>query len=198
LADLPPAPPPGRRPRRQPKTPRPPLPIPEWSKPERLIVGRLLAPHGYDGACRLEILTDYPERLIRLRRVYIGDEPRPRRVTRAQLHPPYALMWLAGVTDEQAASALRGALVRIDHDQAAPLGEGEYYHWQLIGARVVDEAGAPLGVLIEIIQTGANDVYVLRTPPGGELLLPAIQEVIRHVDVDQGVITARLLPGLGE
>lgn len=169
-----------------------------WGKPEHLVIGRILAPHGFDGACRMDILTDYPERLSALRRVYVGDEPRARRLTRAQLHPPYALIWLAGVTDDIAAGALRGALVRIDHDQAAPLAEGEYYHWQLIGARVVDEAGAPLGILIEIIQTGANDVYVLRTPAGGELLLPAIEDVVRHVDTEQGVITARLLPGLGE
>jgi 16S rRNA processing protein RimM len=88
--------------------------------------------------------------------------------------------------------------VRIGHDQAAPLPPGEYYWWQLIGASVVDEAGEPLGVVLEIIQTGANDVYVLRTPAGGEFLLPAIKDVILAVDTERGVITARLLPGLGE
>jgi 16S rRNA processing protein RimM len=193
-----PGPPRQRRQPRPPKPPRPPLPLPEWSRPERLVIGRVLAPHGIDGAFRMTILTDFPERLASLRRVYLGDEPKPRRVRRAQLHPPHALMWLAGFTDEKAVEPFRGALLRIDHEQAAPLPEGEYYYWQLIGATVVDEAGAALGVLLEIIETGANDVYVLRTPSGGELLLPAINEVILNVDADRGLITARLLPGLGE
>jgi 16S rRNA processing protein RimM len=174
------------------------LPTPVWEKPERLIIGRVLAPHGFEGYFRMEILTDFPERISGLRRVYLGDEPTPRRVRHAQLHPPYALMRLVGMNDEKAIEPFRGALVRIDHDQAAPLPPGEYYWWQLIGASVVDEAGVPLGVVLEIIQTGANDVYVLRTPAGGELLLPAIKDVILAVDAERGVITARLLPGLGE
>lgn len=172
--------------------------MPEWGKPERLTIGRVLAPHGIEGAFRMEILTDFPERISSLRRVYLGDEPAPRRVRRAQLHPPHALVLLAGFTSERSVEPYRGALVRIDHSQAAPLAPGEYYYWQIIGATVVDEAGAPLGVVLEIIQTGANDVYVLRTPAGGELLLPAIKDVILHVDTERGVITARLLPGLGE
>jgi 16S rRNA processing protein RimM len=174
------------------------LPTPVWEKPARLIIGRVLAPHGLDGAFRMELLTDFPERISALKRVYLGDEPTARRVRHAQLHPPHALLRLTGLDDEQAIGAFRGALVRIDHDQAAPLPPGEYYWWQLIGARVVDEAGEPLGVVQEILQTGANDVYVLRTPVGGEFLLPAIKDVILDVDTERGVITARLLPGLGE
>ena len=174
------------------------MPVPEWSKPERLIIGRILAPHGIDGACRMDILTDFPERLSQLRQVYVGEDGQPFRIQRTQLHPPDALLWLFGIPDDVAAAQLRGALVRIEYDQAAPLAEGEYFHWQIIGAQVVDEAGAPLGVVLEIIETGANDVYVLRTPAGGELLLPAIKDVILAVDSDRGIITARLLPGLSE
>jgi 16S rRNA processing protein RimM len=110
----------------------------------------------------------------------------------------HALIWLAGFVDERAVEPIRGAAVRIDHDQAAPLPEGEFYFWQLVGATVVDEAGTTLGLVDEIIQTGANDVYVLRRPDGGELLLPAIKEVILKVDTERGIITAHLLPGLGE
>lgn len=187
-----------RRGPRPPRPPKPPRPLPEWSKPARLTIGRILAPHGIDGAARMEILTDFPERIPALRQVYLDDEAQPRRVLRAQLHPPYALIWLAGCVDERAVEPIRGAAVRIDHDQAAPLPEGEFYFWQLVGATVVDEAGTTLGLVDEIIQTGANDVYVLRRPDGGELLLPAIKEVILKVDTERGIITAHLLPGLGE
>lgn len=170
--------------------------MPTWERPARLLIGKVLTSHGVDGTLRLELYTHFPERLSTLRRVYLGDEERPRRVRRAQLHPPYGLMKLAGIDTPEAAAEFHGQLVRIDHEQAAPLPPGEYYHWQIIGATVVDEDGARLGAVTEIIETGANDVYVVRRPEGGEILLPAIAEAIRHVDGERGVITARLLPGL--
>jgi 16S rRNA processing protein RimM len=159
-------------------------------------VGRILGPHGLDGTFRLEVMTHFPERLVSLRQVYLGDEQRTRRVRAAQLHPPYALMRVAGIATPEEVRPFQGMLVAIDHSQAAPLGPGEYYHWQIIGAAVVDEDGQALGVVAEILETGANDVYVVRRPAGDEILLPAIAEVIRAVDTDRGVITVHLLPGL--
>jgi 16S rRNA processing protein RimM len=172
--------------------------LPVWEKPARLVIGRVLGPHGLEGAFRMTILTDFPERLLSLRRVYLGDESTPRRVRHAHLHPPHALLTVAGLTSPEAVVPYQGALVRIDHAQAAPLAPGEYFHWQLLGATVVDEAGATLGILAEIVTTGANDVYVVRRPEGGELLLPAITDVIRQVDTERGVVTVHLLPGLVE
>jgi 16S rRNA processing protein RimM len=81
--------------------------------------------------------------------------------------------------------------VRIALDQAAPLGEDEYFYFQLIGLPVYDEAGDRLGELAEILETGANDVYVIRGGPGGELLLPAIKSVILRIDLEQSRIIAR-------
>jgi 16S rRNA processing protein RimM len=171
---------------------------PAWERPERLIIGRVLSGHGVDGTLRIALLTHFPERLNLLRHVYLGDEEQPRRVRRARLQPPHGLLTLEGITTPEEAAQWRGQLVRIDHEQAAPLPPGEYYHWQIIGAAVVEEDGAALGIVAEIIETGANDVYVVRTPTGGEILLPAIAEVIRHVDTERGVITVHLLPGLVE
>lgn len=142
-------------------------------------------------------MTHFPERIPELRRLYLGDEPTARRLLSAQLQPQQVLLRLAGINTPEEAQACQGLYVRIGHDQAQSLEAGQYFHWQLIGAQVNDEAGAPLGILAEIIETGANDVYVIRSETGPELLLPAIAEVIRQVDTDQGTITVRLLPGLG-
>jgi 16S rRNA processing protein RimM len=77
-----------------------------------------------------------------------------------------------------------------------PLAEDEYYYWQVIGLRVQTEAGRHLGRLEQIIDTGANDVYQVRTETGGELLLPAIAAVIKEVDLEKERIVVHLLPGL--
>src|SRR5690606_38121729 len=82
---------------------------------------------------------------------------------------------------------------RIALDQAAPLPEDEYFYYQLIGLPVYDEAGTFLGRLEEILETGANDVYVIRGGPGGELLLPALKSVIPRIDLEDGRIVARPL-----
>jgi 16S rRNA processing protein RimM len=146
----------------------------------------------------MAIYSHFPERIPTLRRVYLGDERTARRVVQAQLHPPHALLKLTGLDTPEAVQPFREALVRIDHSQAAPLPPGEYYHWQIIGAAVVGDTGASLGVVAEIIETGANDVYVVRGADGREVLLPAIGDVLRHVDTERGVITVHLLPGLIE
>ena len=90
----------------------------------------------------------------------------------------------------------------ISRDQAQPLEEGEYYIADLIGCDVVgdpesgDLAGRKLGVVKDVLQTGANDVYVVEKPDGGELLFPVIPDCIRQVDVEQGVITVYVMKGL--
>jgi 16S rRNA processing protein RimM len=86
---------------------------------------------------------------------------------------------------------MRGVVVRIDRSQAAPLGEDEYYQFEILGLQVVDEAGNVLGRVIEILETGANDVYVVQRPDGSELLLPAIRSVILAVDLEQQRLVVR-------
>jgi len=179
-----------RRPPRERAKPEPqPAEIPERAPdPERLIIGRVAAAHGPGGDFRMAILSSHPEHLASLRAVYLGDDPEPRRLRSAQLRGQdvkEAILRVDGLQTAEEAAAHRGQLVRIDRAAALPLPEGEYYHYQLLGLDVVDLDGNHLGRLAQIIETGANDVYVVRGP-GGELLLPAIGEVIREVDVAGG------------
>jgi 16S rRNA processing protein RimM len=180
------------RPRSAPVSAPPPV-IPERGPaPERLIVGRVAAAHGLRGEFRMVIVTNHPEYLPILRTVYLDGGPEPWPVRR--IHPlpggKEALVRLAGLATAEDAAALRGQRVWSEREALPPLPEGEYYHYQLIGLDVVDTEGKLLGRLAEIIETGANDVYVVRGP-AGEMLLPAIEEVVREVDLEAGRMVVR-------
>lgn len=188
--------PPRRAPRRQPQTAAPSRPIiPERSPaPEYLIVGRIASSYGVHGDLKMAIITNHPEHLAKLKQVYLGDEHTPITVRRIQIRAGEreAIIRFVNLTTPEAAAAYRGQLVWIALADAPPLPTNELYHYQLIGLDVVDTAGNLLGRLAEILETGANDVYVVRGPLG-ETLFPAIDGVILGVDLEAGVMTVKPL-----
>ena len=148
----------------------------------RLAVGRIVGAHGIRGEVKLEIMTDDPDQLPELRRVYFDDDPTPRRLAGARFHGRQALLTFPEITDRDAADALRGTIIRIAGTQAKPPAEGEFYHYQLIGLSVYDESGELLGKLAEIVPAGEVDVYVVRDRRGKEQLFPALKEVVLEID----------------
>lgn len=164
-----------------------------------LAIGNVIRPHGVRGELLLETLTDFPEHLAEVETVYLGqadaDTPQPHPLRRARLHQRDLLIQLADCLDRDAADAYRGQTVFIRTEQAAPLPSGRYYHHQIIGLTVVTDEGERLGDIAEILETGANDVYVV-AGPAGEILLPALQSVIQHIDLDAKKMTVHLLEGL--
>ncbi|HVX30213.1 MAG TPA: ribosome maturation factor RimM [Nitrolancea sp.] len=163
------------------------------SQPERLAIGVIVAPHGTRGEVRMQIWTHFPEHLVDLRSVYLGDEERPRRLRHVGASRGHATLSIQGVSDRSAAEELRGTVVRIAREQAVPLDEDEFYHFELIGLKVETEAGEPLGTVTEIIETGANDVYVVKDAEGNEVLIPALKEVVPVIDLDAGKMIVRPL-----
>jgi 16S rRNA processing protein RimM len=149
-----------------------------------MAIGYITGAHGIRGEVKVELLTDYPERFKPGADMLIGSETSARsyRITAARPHKLVMLVQFAGVPDRNAAAALQGQLVLIPDEEAMPLGEDENYIHDLIGLRVEDENGAVLGTLSEILTTGANDVYVVAGEEG-ELLLPALRDVVRQVDL---------------
>jgi 16S rRNA processing protein RimM len=127
--------------------------------------------------------------------VLVGASDLPRRVERQRLQKDRVILKLAGIEDRTAAEALRGALVRVPIEQAVDLSPGSYFWHEIVGLRVRDTAGRVLGTVAEVLPTGSNDVYVVRSAEG-ELLLPAIKDVVRAIDRDQGLMTVELIPGL--
>jgi 16S rRNA processing protein RimM len=99
------------------------------------------------------------------------------------------------VASVEAAEALRGSLLSLPESELAPLPEGEYYAHQIVGLEVFESDGAPLGKVVGLFPTGSNDVYVV-DGPRGELLLPAIDDVILEVDVPGGKMVVSLMDGL--
>ena len=169
-------------------------------EPSYIIVGRVRRPHGIRGEVRVEILTDYPERLVQHDYLYLAHAQSPDEVERYPLeavrpHKGILLIKLGGVDDRDAAEELRGTLVQVPFEEAVPLEEGEYYHFQLIGMDVEMETGEWLGRVAEVIETGAHDVYVIRGPRG-EVLLPAIEDVILELNTKTRKMVVRPLPGL--
>jgi 16S rRNA processing protein RimM len=130
-----------------------------------------------------------------LTRVYLGPEAVPYTVARFHWHSGELLMQLADVRDRNAAETLRDQLVQIAREDATPLEPGQFYEYQIVGLDVVTTDGEPLGQVVQVLSTGANDVYVVQAPRG-EVLLPARAEVVRAIDLDAGTMTVALLPGL--
>jgi 16S rRNA processing protein RimM len=168
----------------------------DLSEPRFLVIGRILKPHGVRGEMRVEILTDLPERFTWLDEVYIGKrEPIPRKIDSIRFHKSWVLLRLVDCDDRESAHLLRGQLVQIPESEGIPLEEGEYYLYQLVGLKVVTEDGEYLGKISEIIETKANNVFVVKTAKS-ELLLPDIEDVIRDIDFESSTVTVRLMPGL--
>lgn len=148
----------------------------------------------------MRIVTDYPEHLASLESVYIGDSAEDSELAEIELlnvrfHKAYALLTLAGYRSRDEADRLRGKLVLIAMSDAIPLEPGEYYLFQLVGMLVKDRERT-IGVVKEILQTGANDVYVVQSDEYGTVLLPAHQETIQSIDFENEVITMVLPDGL--
>jgi 16S rRNA processing protein RimM len=162
---------------------------------EFLAIGRVVRPHGVRGELVLEMMTDFPERLSEVDTVYLGEAAEPHPLASARRHRKQLLLRLADCHDRDCADAYRGQLVRIRAEARPPLPPGRYYHHELLGLQAVTETGESLGELVDILETGANDVWVVNGPDG-EILLPAIPDVIREVDLTGGRIVVHLMEGL--
>lgn len=158
-------------------------------------MARVVGPHGVRGELRCTILTDFPERFADTDEVLVGDSPQPRRVESHQLQGDRLVLKLAGIADRTSAEKLRGALIQVPIEQAVKLPPGSYFWHEIIGLRVEDDQGNSLGTVTEILSTGSNDVYVVRSPDR-EILLPAIKDVVRQIDPQRGIMIVTLIPGL--
>lgn len=165
-------------------------------EPDYLAVGFLRRPHGVRGEIIMDLHTDFPERLKAGRKLFIGGGHKPMTLTGCRVHGQGRLIALQGVDTPESAGRFRNQWVFVKTKDAPALPDGQYYQYQLIGLNVVDEEDRSLGKLTEIIETGANDVYVVTKESGGEILLPAIPSVILDLQPDSGFMRVHLLEGL--
>ena len=165
-------------------------------EPLYLSVGFLRRPHGLQGEIIMDLHTDFPERMKTGRKLFVGDEHKPMTLTSVRPHQSGLLVKFKGVETTEDAGVFRNQWVFIKAKDAPPLPPGQMYQYELIGFSVVDDQDNSLGKLIEIIETGANDVYIVKDDSGKEILLPAIPSVILDLDPARRFIRVHLLEGL--
>jgi 16S rRNA processing protein RimM len=167
--------------------------------PEKfLAVGKLRRPHGVRGDIQMEVLTDFPERLKRGIIVFVGEQFTPLRILRVRWHSQVLLVQFEGYSTPEQAGELRNQIVFVSASDRPRLPEGEFYHHELAGLRVMSENGEELGFVEQILETGANDVLAVRRSSGQEFLIPYHDAFVIHVDLANGTITVRVMPGLLE
>ncbi|GAC1435465.1 MAG: ribosome maturation factor RimM [Chloroflexota bacterium] len=162
-----------------------------------LLVGIVSAPFGVHGEVRIEVLTEFPTRFLRLRALYLGEEKRAVALERAHTRGKSGVaLKLAGYDTPEQAAALRQTPLYIPRGEAMPLPAGRYYVDQIVGleARLLD--GRVLGRVSEVLPIASNDVYVVDGGEHGQILLPAIRDVIKEINLPGGYLAVEPLPGL--
>lgn len=167
-------------------------------EPVYLTVGFIRRPHGVRGELIMDIHTDFPERLRAGAKVFLGEGHKPAKLASARPHGTSLLVAFQGLDTPEKAGALRNTWVYVPAANRPPLPDGKIYRHQALGLRVVTDDGRELGSLVDIFETGANNVYVVKTAEEKEILLPVIPEVVLGIDLEQGEIKVHLLDGLLE
>ncbi len=165
---------------------------------QRLQVGVITATHGLKGEVKVFPTTDDPNRFRRLKEVILdtGKEERVLKIEGVKFFKQMVILKFQGLDDINDVERLRRGILYVTRENAVRLKRNEYFIADLIGMRVENEDGSELGVLQDVISTGANDVYDVRLADGRQLLIPAIRECILEVNVEEGWMRVHLLDGL--
>ena len=160
-------------------------------KKQYIEAGRIVNTHGVAGEVKIEVWLDSPQFLKSFKRCFI--DRREVKLLSARVHKGFLIVKLEGVEDVNAAMALKGQTVFIDRADAR-LPKGAFFLQDIIGASVVDESGSEIGKLVDVMETPASNVYVVKGER--EHLIPAVPEFILSTDADNGIITVHLIEGM--
>jgi len=151
-------------------------------------IAKLLKAHGIAGNVKMQLFSDQWDAFIARGFAYLRKDGDYHRIsyTVVRVEPPFAYLCIEGVRTRNDAERLQGELLYLKRSELEPPDAGEYYVRDLIGLKVTDDQGAPLGVLKEVLQHGAADVYVVSGARG--FMFPALKRVLRRVDIDAGVM----------
>jgi 16S rRNA processing protein RimM len=163
-----------------------------------IAIGKITGHFGYKGEVKVMPLTDFPERFKQLKIVNIKSNGRvfTMEVESVRNYAHGLILKLSDIDDKETAEAFCGGVLQVDETQVYPLPRGYYYHFQLRGLKVYDDKRGFLGILADIIETGANDVYVVESEHYPEILIPAIKQVIKAIDLQAETMQVDLLPGI--
>jgi len=165
---------------------------------DMLQAGVIAATHGICGEVKVLPVSDDPERFRTLKKIFLdtGNEKIELEISRVKTFKQFVILKFKGIDDINDIEKYRGKELFVAREDALPLGTDEYYAADLIGLDVRTDSGDKLGKIADILETGANDVYVVQKDDGSELLLPAIHDCVRNVSLEEGCITVHLMDGL--
>ncbi len=165
---------------------------------DMLRVGIISSTHGIRGEVKVYPTTDDPLRFRDLKTVIINAPLKPftAHITNVRFYKNMVILKFREFTSANEAEPYRGCDLLISRDQAVPLAPNENFIADLINLKVVTDEGEDFGVVSDVMQTGANDVYVITGNDGQEYLFPSIPECILNVDLDAGVVTVHIMNGL--
>ena len=163
-----------------------------------LRVGVISSSHGVRGEAKIFPTTDDVQRFKKLKTCILdtGRESKELHIESVKFFKQMVILKFKEITSIDELMPYKGKDLLVTRDQAVKLEENEYFICDLIGLRVVTDEGEDFGVLTDVIQTGANDVYEVKRPDGKEVLLPVIDECILDVDLEKQQVTAHIMPGL--
>lgn len=165
---------------------------------DMLRVGVFANTHGIRGEIKVFPTTDDMARFKKLKVLYLdkGTELMKLEVSSVRFFKNMVIMKFKGIDNINDIEKYKGKDLLIERKQAIPLQENEYFICDIIDAEVVTKEGEEIGTLKEVLQTGANDVYVVKTKEGKEVLFPVIDECVLDVNTEEKVVTVRLMPGI--
>ena len=158
---------------------------------KQICIGTIVAPHGVRGDIRILPQTEHPEQFLDLDYLLL-DDGRTLHITNARFHKRMALVKCREVNNMNEAELLRGQKVFIRTEDLPELEEGEFYVADLLGCTVVEENGAAVGVLKDVISTGSNDVYVVTAADNKEILIPALKQHVKEINPEERRIVVEL------
>lgn len=163
---------------------------------DKIKVGQVVNVVGLKGELKVYHYSDYKERFEELTKVYL--EGIRYQITGVRYMKELVILKLAGIDDRTEAEKHKGQEIFIDKEDIRVLPEDTYYIFDLIGLTVIDEDGARLGILSDVIQNSAQDLYEVERENKSKFLIPAVEEFILKVDLQEKTMTVRLIEGLME
>lgn len=166
---------------------------------KQLQAGVITSTHGIRGEVKVFPTTDDAQYFRELKKVYLdtGKEQIPLEIEHVKFFKQFAILKFKGIDNINDIERYKGKSLMIDREDASPLGEDEYYIGDMIGMDVyTDEPAEHFGVLRDVLETGANDVYIIDSDRHGEVLVPAIHQCILRVDTEKNEMHIHLMEGL--
>lgn len=161
-------------------------------------IGQIVNTSGLKGILKIKPFTDDIKKFSNLKTIYIKTKSglTEFKIEQVRYVKNMVMLKLAGIDTVEEAEKYRNLYIKVLRDQEEELEEGSYYVVDILGCKVNTDANQELGKIVDVFQTGSNDVYVVKDEQGKQILLPAIKQVIKNVDIKNKIITVHLLEGL--